>query len=379
MVGLLRRCVRGTVSSLIATVALCAAGPASAQSASSVYTIGNYPIEATAGNAVAAKERALTDGRQAALRSLLKRIVPVTAYSRLKGVKAAKANELIDGVVVRSERTSETQYIANLDFSFYPQAVRDLLRREGIPFVDTQAPEIVLVPVYISPSAGQGPVPADLSPPRGSRMWKEAWDGLDLEHTLTPAKLSAAKPEVSAELVSALKEGDGRALGTLARAYAADRILLAMAEPDLAAKRLHVTLAGRDAVGDFVLKRSWRMELDDVSYAAELAAVVALGTIEGRWKAASQKGGTGGDAFGSTLMPVHLVVEFRSMQQWQEVHRQLAQLPGMDNIEIGGLSARSADVAAVYPGGPEALAGVLSGRGMDVRQIGGVLQVRAGL
>ena len=54
-----------------------------------VYTIANYPIEATADNAVAAKERALADGRQAALRSLLKRIVPAAAYARLERVKSA--------------------------------------------------------------------------------------------------------------------------------------------------------------------------------------------------------------------------------------------------------------------------------------------------
>ncbi len=341
-----------------------------------VYTIGNYPIEASAGNAVAAKERAMTDGRQAALNSLLKRIVPVTAYGRLAGAKKAKANELIDGVVVRSERTSATQYIANLDFSFQPQAVRDLLRREGVPFVDNQAPEVVLVPVYVAPTAGQGPVPADLSPPRGSSIWQSAWSGLDLKNSLTPIRLGQSKSEISADVVAAMQQGDGSALGTLAKAYSADLLLLAVAEPDLKARRLNVTLTGRDAVGDFVLKRSWRMALDDVAYSAELAAVVSLGIVEGRWKSVRSRDAEGGGGYTAGAAQVHLVVEFRNLQQWQDMHRQLVQLPGVESVEIGALSARSADIAAVYSGGPDALAAALSGRGLDVRQVGGVLQVR---
>ena len=42
-----------------------------ALAAEKVYTIANYPIEATAENAVKAKEKALADGQQAAFRSLL--------------------------------------------------------------------------------------------------------------------------------------------------------------------------------------------------------------------------------------------------------------------------------------------------------------------
>ena len=122
--------------------------PASnAQQTTKPFTIGNYPVEATAGDAVAAKEQALAEGQKAAFRSLLKRLVPVTSYKRIDKLKNVKIADLIDGVSVRSERNSTTQYIANLDFSFQVKAVRDLLRREGVPFVDLQAPTIVVLPV----------------------------------------------------------------------------------------------------------------------------------------------------------------------------------------------------------------------------------------
>lgn len=372
------RSLRTGLTGCIAALLLSAAPLTSATAEERAYTVGNYPVDAVAGDAVAAKQKALADGQQAAFRSLLKRLVPVTEYDQLDRLKNVKASQLIEGVIVREERTSATQYIASLDFAFQPQPVRDLLRREGIPFVDTQAPEAVLVPVYLPAKAGQGPVPAALSPPRGSSMWREVWSGLDLEHALSPIKLGELKNEVTAEVIEQLTRGEGSALTILGRAYATDHVMLAVAQPDLAANRLNVTLTGRDAVGAFVLKRSYRLTLDDVAYTGELAAVVALGILEGRWKAMQTHAAPGAMAsYGA--MPVQMVVEFRNLQQWNELHRQISRLPGIENLQVGGLSARAADVAAYYPGGPEALAGALAAQGLNVRQIGGTLQVRPAL
>src|SRR5688572_8696330 len=137
---------------IVAAAALIAAGvlvaPAlSAPGKDKVYTIANYPVEASAQDAVAAKEKAHAEGQQAALGALLKRLVPVTAYNHIDSLKHLRADDFSNGVAVRSETNSRTQYIASLDFSFQPDAVRGLLQREGVPFVDEQAPRMVLVPL----------------------------------------------------------------------------------------------------------------------------------------------------------------------------------------------------------------------------------------
>jgi Uncharacterized protein conserved in bacteria (DUF2066) len=341
------------------------------------FTIGNYPVEATAKDAVTAKDRAMADGQQAAFRSLLKRLVPVTDYNRLGRLKTIPAGGLIDGVSVRAERNSATQYIATLDFSFQADAVREHLRREGIPFVDAQAPDVVVVPVYQMPAAGQAAAPAELSQAEGSRLWTEVWKGLDLEHALAPVKLEPLRGNLPADAVRRAKDGDGGALNAFAREYRSDLVLLAVLEPDLTAKRLHVTLAGQDAVGDFILKRTYRFIPQDVAYTAELAAVVALGTLEGRWKAvklANARDGLGAPAGG--LQPVQLLVEFRNGREWQDLHRQIAETPGVENFEVGAFSARGADVTLRFPGGGGQLAEALSGQGLEVRNFGGTWQVR---
>ncbi len=353
---------------------------ADAQQTTKPFTIGNYPVDATAANSVAAKEQALADGQKAAFRSLLKRLVPVTSYKRIDKLKNVKVADLIDGVSVRSERNSTTQYIANLDFSFQVKAVRDLLRREGVPFVDLQAPSIILVPVYQAPAAGQGVAPVALAQTAGQKAWLDAWKGLDLEHSLAPAKLEATKASIHNDTLQMMtKDGDGGGLRVVTKELGNELVLIALAEPDLGSKKLNVTLMGRDAVGQFALKRSYKFQIDDFGYTTELAALVALGTLEGRWKAIKARPAVGGGTAGmQPLQPVQLTVEFRSLQEWQLIRRQITETPGVEDFQIAGQSGRTAEIAVRFPGGGAQLADSLVSQGMDMREIGGTWVVRAG-
>jgi len=334
-----------------------------ATAAEEVFTVGNYPVEARADNAVAAKSKAMADGQQAAFRSLLKRLVPVTAYQRLRQLPPFPAGDLVEGVKVRSERNSSTDYIANLDFSFQSKAVRDLLRREGIPFMDEQAPAVTLVPLWRAEASAA---------PKGEAAWINVWKGLDLEHALTPVKLQTLKTQITPGAVNALAEGDGSAIRTLVAAYGSELVLLAVAEQDIAAKRLNVTLTGRDAVGAFMLRRAYRLDPADPGYTSELAAVVSLGIIEGRWKAIKSRGGGGGVAKAvpgdSDLL---IAVQFRGMSEWQDISRKLSATPGIEELEVAGLSARGARVTLRYAEGAERLADVLAQQGLSLRNTGG--------
>jgi hypothetical protein len=358
---------------LLAAALTLAAGAADrATAAEAVFTVANYPVEARADNAAAAKDRALADGQQAALRSLLKRLVPVTAYARVRRLANVKAGDLVDGFKVRSERNSTTDYIASLDFTFQSKGVRDLLRREGIPFTDEQAPALTLVPVWRA-AAGASP--------NGEAAWTNAWKGLDLEHALTPVKLQALKKEVAPATVEALAGGDGSAIRTLVAAYGSELVLLAFAEHDAAAGRLNVTLSGRDAVGAFTLKRVYRIDAADPGYANELAAVISLGILEGRWKAIKSRGGGGGSGGGGGAAASDtdflIAVEFRGMSEWQDISRKLGSIPGVEELEVAGLSARGARVTLRFAEGAERLADVLARQGLHLRNADGNWVLRA--
>lgn len=335
-----------------------------------VYTIANYPVEAQAQDAVTAKERALADGQQAAFRSLLKRLVPVTAYGRLKALHAVKAADLVEGVSVRSERNSTTQYIASLDFAFSPQAVRALLRQEGIALVDQQATRTVLVPIIRSAKGVEAGDSTD------SKLWSDAWSGLDLEHTLTPVRLGTPRAPLSADVVKKLIAGDAAGIGPLAAEFRSDYTVVALAEPDSTSRRLHVWLLGSDASGPILLKRSYRLSGGDLAYSMELAAVVGLGILEGRWKAQSVRGRGGLAALSRTAATFEISVEFRSRVQWEEMRGRLDRIQDVEDVEVLSLTTRSATLAMRFPGGPEQLADAVETQGMTLSRSGGGWSLR---
>jgi Uncharacterized protein conserved in bacteria (DUF2066) len=371
--------------------------------ADNIFTVGNFPVEARAKDAVAAKEKAVADGQKAALRSLIKRLVPVTAYGRLRKLNLTAAPNMVanmvDGVQVRSERNSSTEYIANLDFSFQPQAVRTLLQREGLAFVERQAAKIVLVPVWRASTETAG-VPPAFNAARGTQGWEDAWKALDLDHALTPAKLETLKPDVHADTIKALANGDVSMIRTLATAYGGNaNVVAAIATPEPQTKKLTVTLIGHDAVGTIAWKRAYRVDATDPVYAIELAAVVSLGVIEGRWKATTARpgspGGTPTSAISSSPATdgnaarqpapastansdsIEIAVEFRGMTEWQDISRRLAGTQGVEDVDVAGLSARGARVSLRYPGGPEQLADALSKQGLAMRNQSGTWRLSA--
>lgn len=370
---------------LFAAIGWCTApSPDAAAADGNVYVVGNFPVEARAQDAVKAKERAIQDGQQAAFRSLLKRIVPVTAYNRLKKLRQMPAANLIEGFSVRSERNSSTEYIASYDFSFQASAVQRLLDAEGVPYVDKQAPKITVVPVYTAGAQQPG------AQAEAADAWSYAWRGLDLANTVTPVTLRELKREIHKDTLKAVASGDGAAQRILAGEYQTSLVVLAILEPEAGAKKVKVTLAGQDAIGPITLARTYRLETTDLAYTAELAAVVALGVIEGRWKAANAPRvvSTGGgpapvaeDARSpwapvGTPVPgaggglINIAVEFAGMGEWQQISRQLSQTPGVSDLDVAGLSARGARISLRYAGAPEDLARTLAGQGLALRRSG---------
>ena len=364
---------------LLTVVAGCsAAGLALAASpAERVFTVANFPVEADADNALLAKRRAVTDGRKAAFRSLLKRLVPVTSYTRLKAVKNLDPRTFDAGIAVKSEQNSGTRYVASLDFAFSPKAIRDTLRQYSIPHVEKQAPGATLVAIYSPPAAGTAGMTRDMTASEGTYLWTSYWTDQDLQNALTPLKVRKHKAQIRKDAVLAVAGGDMKAMRIFQTEYRSENIILAIAEPDPAARRLNVVVAGQDAVGSFALKRRYRYEPADFAYALELASVISLGIIEGRWKAVQSQSSAGSAVFsGAPLQDVRLWVTFADLGQWRSRQQVISQLPGVQNFSTGGLSARGASISLKYPGGGEQLRAALASKGLQLEPYQGQWLIR---
>ncbi len=67
---------------------------------------------------------------------------------------------------------------------------------------------------------------------------------------------------------------------------------------------------------------------------------------------------------------MRIAVEFRSMPEWQQISRQLAQTPEIADLDVEGLSARGARISLRYPGGAQELALALAQQGLILRNAG---------
>ena len=346
-------------------------GASEAATPANVFIVANYPVQAKADDAAKAKQLALSDGQQAAFRALMKRLVPVTEYKRLPNLSAERVQLLMSGFSVRRETNSSTEYVASLDFEFQPKAVREVLRQARVTVIETPAPEVLVVPTFRGSK----------DTAKGQTAWMTAWTDLDLVHTVTPLKVRPAGKEVADETIAGLVRGDLTLADTFARGFNADNAVLAHAT--LAADgKLEVTLVGRDAVGPFHLRRSYRID-GDINYASEYAAVIALGVIEGRWKfVRSRAAPADPNAIQTTSVDgeqqdpqngddrVLIQVEFRGAQQWQEIRSRLLDQPGIDDLVVSELLSRGAQISLRYAGGGQRLAEDLASVGLEMVNTG---------
>lgn len=333
--------------------------------AKGVYTVAKVKADATASNAVDAKKEALLLAEQKAIQTVFKRLAPFTAYERLPRVKSSLVQDMLANFSVRREANSATQYLATLDYEFSPRVVREFLGAHQIPFTDSQAPQITVIPVYIE----GGAVVA-----HGRDPWRKAWVEMDLEHALTPIKLGHGT-ELSRDQVTAILEGDQAAFATLKEKQPGDTLVLAVAERTAQDNRLATRLYGVDAVGAIGLSRIDRVYGGDISAVAARAAKIALAVFEGRWKLTYS---VPADEDGvAKLQTVGLTVEFAGLEQWQRIHARLARIPGIQAIEVKSLSARAAAITFRYAGDAQRLASQLAANNLTLQDAGGAWILRS--
>ena len=123
--------------------------------------------------------------------------------------------------------------------------------------------------------------------------WTNIWKGLDLEHALTPVNLQTLRKEIQPSTINALAGGDGtRDPGVSPRTYRSEHVLIAdgRARSGCKAPQYHRCRAETPWEPSRCRAPTGSMRRDP-GYTSELAAVVALGVLEGRWKSTKTRGG----------------------------------------------------------------------------------------
>ncbi len=372
----------GTAALLLAaTLTGLICGPARA--ADSLYTVAKISVDVTAKDAVAAREMGMAEAEQRAVMTVLKRIVPTSAYSSLPEISKDDIETLVNGVSIRSEQNSTTRYLAVLDISLNEQALQQFLQDQNISFSEARAPSISILPLMLD----GGSVKSE-----GAEGWRKAWEDLDLSHSVTPATILRPRPDLDAGTVKAVLAGNPPALASMQKDYNYGQLVIAVGELDHG--QFVTRLAGTDAVGPITFEQSDK-PTGDAKTAARNAAGIAFGVLENRWKM-SQEGeapatevkheegtGTGAETEGKSNEPAEVPrnvvaeVEFSGLKDWQDIRGRLMNIAGIQGLEVNSLSARAASITFDYAGSLGKLQTELGQNGFELGEKDGNFVLRS--
>jgi hypothetical protein len=318
----------------------------------SLYVVANVSVDATDKDAVAAKAKGTEAAERNALAIVLKRLMPVSAYAQLPDLSQQNVDDLVESVSIHSEQNSATRYLASLDVSFNGAAVKQLLDSQNIPYSETRAEAISILPLVLDGDRVKG---------EGAEGWSQAWEGLDLAHSVTPATILKPRANLTVDTVKSVLGGDAEAFALMQSQYSYVPLVVAIGSVE--SGKFTTRLVGADSVGPINYGHDDNFS-GNAKEAARAAAQLAFGIIENRWKVTQDQtpppaetkteGGEGQPASqtGAAEVPrnVQAVVQFTGLKDWQDIRARLMQVAGIQALEVNALSARAASITFDYAG-----------------------------
>lgn len=352
---------------IVLTLAVLASGgyPASvpAQTAANVFQVSGIEVDVTAADAVAARREALLEGQAEGLRRLMRRLTPAAEYGRLPSIEPATVERYVQNFEIASEQVAATQYRAQLNVRYDPDAVRDLLKDEALGFAETTSMAIVVLPLYQAPDGPR-------LWPDGNPWWQAWADNLDPERLLRLVLPLGDLEDMGTVTVEQVEAGDPGALSTLAGRYGTEDVLLVVATPLRGAETTGETslgaLGGREsetaitATGEapalsLEMRRVGLVEQANPAETIEgapgqtleaLMAETVVGlqnTLDERWKNANL---LRYDQAGIMVVDIPIA----RLSDWVEINRGLQGLPEVSQVEIATFARDNVRVQIRYIG-----------------------------
>ncbi len=355
-------------SLLIAALAGWAGGAAHVQDQNPIFTVNDVQVDQTAVSAAVARDAALADGQQQAIRRLFQRLVVRADLRLLPELDGKAVASLVQNLEVSDEKTSSTRYLATLTVRFKPDSVRGILRAAGLRFSETISRPRLVLPVFESAGA------INLWDPPNA--WRQAWETRDRDSdSVVPIVL----PEGDLSDIGAVGPvqalaGEAEPIRKIAARYRLRDVLVAHATlvQDLAANRpvLHVSLRHIGASSNAVTIETFTgLSREQVGMLLREAVNRTVQRLEDDWKRAN---------YLRFDEPVRLSasVDLTTLSDWLEMSRRLKGAAVIQNVELASVTRKDAQVVIHYLGGPEQLGLALAQRDIDLVDVDGFWVLR---
>ena len=310
------------------------------------FTVSGIHVEATGTSSTEAYNTALADGRPKAWATLFRRLTLQKDWARQPDLDAAALVRISRGYTVANERRSTTRYVADVTYSFNPDAVTRLLQGAGIAYSQGTARKIVIVP---------------MSPNFALNAWAQA---LATESRTSVIPFSLVENADAAALKD-VNFDSANFNDVAAAARRANAPEVALVQVVNAPGKLVVNVR-RLGSGEGAVKASVDVPLagNNQSATYPAAAAAAINTIEDMWKSRSaidyrQRG------------QLTVNVQMRSLEQWGAIQTALGGVSNITNMTVNAMDIGYAQITVTYTGSSDQLREVLGDAGLTLAPVRG--------
>ncbi len=306
-----------------------------------IYTVRGVPVDAQAEEAAEARIIAIRQGRQMALRLLFQRLTMPVDWSVLPVLQSSEVTAMGAGFEVADERNSPTRYLAKMTYRFKPDEVRRVLREFDVPFSESQARKLVVLPVFEAP--GQ------VSLWEEENLWRQAWDERNYVNELVPLITPLGDlSDVLSTPIESVQNNDFAGLTGYAARYGVRDILIVRLKQigefqPLKAEAIRLT-ATRTEGFQVTLPAS-----DDVGSSMQFAIDQIVKRLQHDWKAKTII------RYGDQR-PMTVSARFNTVGEWMLIRQAMAATPAVVDSDLIAMSTDGAQMQWSVVGSPDQLA-----------------------
>jgi len=292
------------------------------------FVVAGVPVDATAQDAVAAREAARAEGERLAFRRLMERLAPKSEWGRLPTPSGPEISALVQDFEVSNERASGVRYLGSYTFRFSPNGVRRLLKAANISITELASKPVVLVPVL---KTGDTVTLWDDPNP-----WRTAWSSTPGAGGLVPFVVPAGDLNDVRNLdAPAAADPKPDQLAKLSAHYGGGDVVIATATPSTGGEAtLDITVSRYSPEGtpDTATTQVSGPRLDGTLYQAGVQA--AMRELEENWKKLTVSSGSGSGSAGDQDGMLEVVVPIKSAGDWAAVRERLSKVPVVRGTDL---------------------------------------------
>ena len=325
--------------------------------AEATFEVANVHVDKSGPSPAEARMAAIASGRPIAWGILFHRLTRQQDWPRQPVLDDAALQKLIIGYSPINERRSTTRYVADVTYTFNPEAVARVLQAAGIPYTAVAAKRILVIPM--APGFAR------------TSLWTQAFANPRFALSAVPFAVPAGDAQDMKYLTGlSFDAATWENVAPVAARIHATEAVLVLAVP-LPTNKLAISIK-RVGQGEMPMKTGFEIPiLQGAESTYPAAADAAVRAIEDMWKTQkavdySQKG--------------RLVADVRvdTLAQFAAIENALSSVPNVAGVNVSAMDIGQARLSISYIGTTEQLRVALAQAGIVLTGHGSTWQIAQG-